>query len=67
MTEPRKRKTDQPAEPPQPERPALTADVALANAARLLYAAEMDTDRELMGRYNSLGDSWAAVAALLRD
>lgn len=33
--------------------------------ARLLNAAETETDRDLMGRYNSLADSWLGYASLL--
>ena len=64
MTEPRKRKTE-PA--PAPEPAVLNAETAMGNAARLLHAAEMETDRELMARLNGLADSWLTAAALLAD
>ena len=65
MTEPRKRKTEPAA--PAPEPAVLNAETAMGNAARLLHAAEMETDRELMARLNGLADSWLAAAALLAD
>ncbi|MFF7881043.1 hypothetical protein ACH40F_07800 [Streptomyces sp. NPDC020794] len=40
----------------------LTAEAALANAARLLHNAEMVTDHALMARLESLADSWIAIA-----
>lgn len=49
--------------PPATEVP--TREQALAHAARLLNAAETETDRDLMGRYNSLADSWIGYASLL--
>lgn len=40
----------------------VTADGALAHAARLLQNAEMITDQALMQRIESLADSWIAIA-----
>lgn len=40
----------------------VTAESALANAARLLRNAEMVTDQALMQRLESLADSWIAIA-----
>jgi hypothetical protein len=45
----------------------LTVDVALANAARLLRAAEMETNLPLMERLERLADSWVNVAGLLSN
>jgi len=47
--------------PPVP----VTADAALQHAARLLLSAEMLTDQALMARYESLADSWLAMASIL--
>lgn len=44
----------------------MTPDEALANAARLLTAAEVETDRGLMERYEHLADSWISVAGLMK-
>lgn len=43
----------------------LTIDVALANAARLLYAAELETNLALMERLEKLADSWVSIAGCL--
>jgi len=43
----------------------VTVETALANAARLLLAAEGETDRQLMERYEKLADSWISVAGTL--
>lgn len=57
---------DEPTTPtPAPVPDPVTRDVALQHAARLLLAAEMLTDQALMARYESLADSWIAVAHLL--
>lgn len=40
----------------------LTADSALAHAARLLQNAELVTDHSLMQRLESIADSWIAIA-----
>jgi hypothetical protein len=40
----------------------LTVDVALTNAARLLYAAELETNLALMERLEKLADSWVSIA-----
>lgn len=58
---------DEPERTPEPE--AITvhtpdADTALANAARLLHTAEMETDRQLMQRYTDIADAWVSVAGL---
>lgn len=45
--------------------PAVTFDFAVGNARRLLQAAEQETDRQLMERYEKLGDSWISLAGLL--
>ncbi len=37
----------------------------MRNAVRLLHAAEMLTDRQLMERYEHLADSWTTIAAIL--
>lgn len=48
---------------------APTSDEALCNAARLLRAAEVETNLPLMERLEALADSWLSVAriALERD
>lgn len=43
----------------------ITADMALANAARLLQFAEAETDMAKMERFEKLGDSWVSIAGLL--
>lgn len=48
-----------------PATPEVTAEEALANAARLLQAAEMETDLARMERYEKLADSWISYAAML--
>ncbi|MFE2969901.1 hypothetical protein ACFXKC_40790 [Streptomyces sp. NPDC059340] len=45
----------------------LTAESALANAARLLHNAEMVTDHSLMARLESLADSWIAIARTINE
>lgn len=40
----------------------FTSESALANAARLLLNAELITDQALMQRFESLADSWIAIA-----
>jgi hypothetical protein len=51
---------DTPAPEPEqnPDIEFITPGKALANAARLLYAAEMVTDLALMERLEGLADSW---------
>lgn len=44
---------------------ALTSHGALRNAARLLYAAELETNLALMERLENLADSWMAIASML--
>lgn len=43
----------------------MDAQTAVENAARLLRAAEMETDLAKMERYSDLADSWLAMASLL--
>jgi len=43
---------------------APTCDEALANAARLLRAAEMTTDQALMARLDDLASTWLGIAGL---
>jgi hypothetical protein len=45
----------------------ITVDSALANAARLLQNAEMDTNLLLMERLEHLADSWIAIARTLTE
>ncbi len=55
----------EPVERPAPTfDPQVTSAEALANAVRLLRAAEAETDRGLMERYEHLADSWTTVAAI---
>lgn len=44
-----------------------TSQEALGNAARLLRAAEMETNLALMERLEALADSWVDVARLAMD
>lgn len=53
-------------EPPKVDAP-ITVDVALQTAARLLRAAEIETNLALMERLEKLADSWIAIARMLRD
>jgi hypothetical protein len=48
---------------PLPDR--VTADEALGQAARLLHAAEMETNLALMERLEKLADSWMVLAGVL--
>lgn len=48
-----------------PER--VTADEAIENAARLLRAAEIETNLALVERLDSLADTWVAIAQLLTE
>lgn len=51
-------------QPPTP----ITAETAIANAARLLYEAETHlTNLPMMERLDSLADTWLGVAALLTE
>lgn len=43
----------------------LTVEVALANVARLLRDAEIETNLAMMERVENLADSWLSMAALL--
>jgi len=52
--------------PPTAAEP-LTADAALANAARLLTNAELETNLPLMERLERLADSWIAIARTLAE
>lgn len=45
----------------------MTSEEAIANAVRLLRAAETETNLMLMERLEGLADSWLHVAALLRE
>jgi hypothetical protein len=54
---------DDPSVPIEVE--VVTAEVALGNAARLLYNAEVVTDLKLMERLEKLADSWIAIAQAL--
>lgn len=51
---------------PTPEQPA-TFDQAIANAQRLLAAAEGETNLSLMERLERLADSWLTLAALINQ
>lgn len=44
-----------------------TADDAITNAARLLRAAEAETDRALMERLDAMAQTWLNIASLLAD
>lgn len=52
---------------PVTQEPQLTPDIALANAARLLHNAELETNLPLMERLENLADSWIAVARTLAE
>jgi hypothetical protein len=56
-------------EGPQPavQEPPITVDTALANAARLLHNAELETNLPLMERLEHLADSWIAIARTLAE
>ncbi len=43
----------------------MTVEQALANAVRLLQAAEMETDLAKMKAINELADSWLGMVSLL--
>lgn len=43
----------------------VSAEVALANAMRLLQGAELETDLRKMERLEKLADSWINIASLL--
>jgi hypothetical protein len=45
----------------------MTADQAVANAVRLLEAAELERDLAFLERLGLLADSWIAIATLLVD
>lgn len=45
----------------------LTVEAALANAARLLHNAELETNLPLMERLEHLADSWIAIARTLAE
>ncbi|MER7953852.1 hypothetical protein [Streptomyces sp. NPDC096030] len=45
----------------------MTADDAIANAVRILQAAETETNLALMERLDELACSWLTVANLLRE
>lgn len=50
-------------QPPEP----VTPDIALQNAARLLRAAELETNLALMERLDELATSWLSLAHLLME
>ncbi|WP_199566243.1 hypothetical protein [Streptomyces corynorhini] len=43
----------------------MTVEKALGNAARLLEAAELETNLALMERLEGLADSWISMAGLI--
>lgn len=47
--------------------PQPTMDTAVANAARLLTHAELETNLAAMERLEGLADSWLAMARLLSE
>jgi hypothetical protein len=47
--------------------PPITPDAAIANAARLLRAAELETNLALMERLDELATSWLGLAHLLME
>lgn len=49
------------------QEPPITVDTALANAARLLHNAELETNLPLMERLEHLADSWIAIARTLAE
>jgi hypothetical protein len=51
--------------PPQQAAGPLTFEVAVANAQRILQAAEVETNLPLMERLEKLADSWVSIAVLL--
>lgn len=42
-----------------------SAEQALAEAIRILRMAEIETDRQLMERYERMADSWIMIANIL--
>ena len=42
-----------------------TIDIAMANASRLLHAAEIETNHSTMERLEKLADSWVSIAGML--
>lgn len=49
------------------EKKAPTVEEALGNAARLLRAAEVETNLLLMERIEALADSWMDMARMAMD
>jgi hypothetical protein len=49
---------------PQPVAVPVTFEVAIANAQRLLYVAEVETNLAVMERLEKLADSWVNIAGL---
>lgn len=43
----------------------MTGDLAISQAARLLWGAEMSTDRQLMACVDALAASWVSMASVL--
>lgn len=54
------------ADKPEPMAP-ITPDAAIENAARLLRAAELETNLALMERLDELATSWLSMAHLLME
>lgn len=48
-----------------PATESLTVDQALGNAARLLHAAELETNLSLMERLENLAEAWVTIASWL--
>lgn len=51
----------------QPPAPTPTVDSAIGNAARLLRAAEVETNLPLMERLDELAATWLSLAHLLME
>ncbi len=47
-----------------PHGETINSQTALANAARLLHAAEVETNLALMERLEHLADTWVAIASM---
>jgi len=56
---------DEPVE--QAQVTAVTIDIALGNASRLLNNAEIETNLALMERLERLADSWVSIARIALD
>lgn len=53
------------SQPHQSTSEAVTVETAMANAARILHNAEMETNHATMERLEKLADSWIAIASQL--